>query len=156
MQKNLPYALAFTLKYEGGFADDPHDPGGATNMGITLATYRADIDCKGSIAALRAMTVETAGIVYQKHYWAPISGDLLPSGLDVLLFDIAVNMGQGREMRIARATAHLSGLARITAVHNLRLGFWRRLAIWARFGKGWAARETACFALAKRLCGATP
>jgi lysozyme family protein len=40
MEDRFGSCLAFTLRQEGGHVDDPADPGGATNMGITLATYR--------------------------------------------------------------------------------------------------------------------
>ena len=40
MDDNFDTCLAFTLQEEGGYSDNPADPGGATNMGITLATYR--------------------------------------------------------------------------------------------------------------------
>ena len=50
--------LAFTLSQEGGFVDDPYDPGGATNMGITLATYQEWFP-NGTVADLRAIDAAT-------------------------------------------------------------------------------------------------
>jgi lysozyme family protein len=151
MDKNLIVAVNFTLLYEGGFVDDPHDPGGATNKGITLATYRLDVNPHGAVADLRHMTVETASAVYRKHYWATINADALPGGVDVLAFDIAVNMGVGRARQFLAQTAKLPPAARVQTLHNLRMGFWKRLATWARFGRGWTVREVACLKLARSL-----
>jgi lysozyme family protein len=154
MDKNLIAAVNFALLYEGGFVDDPHDPGGATNKGITLATYRLDVNPHGAVADLRHMTVETASAVYRKHYWATINADALAGGVDVLAFDIAVNAGVGRARQFLARTAGLPAIQRIQRLHNLRMGWWKRLATWARFGRGWTTREVACRALALKLAGA--
>jgi lysozyme family protein len=152
MQKNFVAGVTFTLKYEGGYEPPGRgDPGGATNMGITLATYRAYINAHAGIPELRALSRSQAASIYNKHYWGQVNADALPGGVDVLAFDIAVNAGVGRARQFLAQTAKLPPAARVQTLHNLRMGFWKRLAAWARFGKGWAARETACLKLARSL-----
>ena len=53
---NFDTCLAFTLKAEGGYSDNPADPGGPTNMGITLATYRQWSD-DPNLAALQVQDI---------------------------------------------------------------------------------------------------
>jgi lysozyme family protein len=67
--------LAFTLREEGGFVDDPTDPGRATNMGITLATYRrwSDNPALGA-ARIRELTMRSARLVNRSLYWNPLRG----------------------------------------------------------------------------------
>jgi lysozyme family protein len=155
MQKNFVAGVTFTLKFEGGYEPPGRgDPGGATNMGITLATYRLDVNPHAGIPELRALSRSQAASIYNKHYWATINADALPGGVDVLAFDIAVNSGVGRARQFLAQTAKLPSAARVQTLHNLRMGWWKRLATWARFGRGWTTREVACRALALKLAGA--
>jgi lysozyme family protein len=155
MQKNFVVGVTFTLTYEGGYEPPGRgDPGGATNMGITLATYRACVNPHAGIPELRALSRSQAASIYNKYYWAPIDADALASGVDVLAFDIAVNAGVGRARQFLARTAGLPAVQRIQRLHNLRMGWWKRLATWARFGRGWTTREVACRALAIKLAGA--
>lgn len=83
-------AAEFVLRHEGGLVDDPADPGGLTNHGISLRFARAigldEID-------VRRMTRSRAREIFREHFWAPIKADALPPGLDLLAFDMAVNQG---------------------------------------------------------------
>lgn len=148
MNAFFPKCLAFTLEFEGGWSNNPKDPGGATNLGVTLASYRRYVNPKGTISDLRNMTAQTAGTVYYKNYWTPIDGDGLEGGVDLLAFDIGVNMGVGRANEFLRQTGNLKGKARVTALDRARMGFWHHLRTWTIFGKGWCARENACLKLA--------
>ena len=93
--------LAFTLREEGGYVDDPADPGGATKMGITLATYRqwSDDPELGS-AQVRDMTERTARAIYRSLYWNPLRADALPIGVDLSALDMGVNAGIWRTARL--------------------------------------------------------
>src|SRR5215813_7527318 len=100
--------LAFTLREEGGYVDDPNDPGGATNMGITLATYRqwSDDPALGP-AQVRGMTLRTARAIYRSLYWNPLRADALPAGVDLSVFDMGVNAGIWPSARLLqRARLH--------------------------------------------------
>lgn len=90
--------LPLLLRFEGGFVNDPDDPGGATNKGITLKTFqhfgpRAGFE-DTSLAALMRLTDEEAGRIYKVHYWDPLHADDIPlQPLAELLVDFYVNAG---------------------------------------------------------------
>src|SRR5205809_5326526 len=73
MADDFDTCLAFTLKEEAGYSDDPADPGGATNMGITLATYRQWSD-NPNLGALQVqdLSERTARAIYRSLYWNPL------------------------------------------------------------------------------------
>jgi lysozyme family protein len=84
-------ALAYTLRHEGGWSDDPADPGGATNFGITLKTaQRFGIKTKEE---LRAIAPERVAEIYEAGYWR--YGGVRDQRVATKLFDMAVNMGPG-------------------------------------------------------------
>lgn len=60
---------SFVLKWEGGFANDKDDLGGATNMGVTLATYRSVFGSKKTVKDLKRMTRVQWGVIFKKYYW---------------------------------------------------------------------------------------
>jgi lysozyme family protein len=82
------------LAHEGGFIDHPADPGGATNKGVTQATYDRFRQRRG-LAKRSVRRIEPAEVaaIYRAGYWEPILGDLLPAGVDYATFDAAVNSG---------------------------------------------------------------
>ena len=92
--------LPFTLQAEGGFCDDPLDPGGATNWGITLGTLSGWRGHTCSVADIRELRATEAGAIYQAHYWAAVDGETLPGGLDLLVFDFGVNAGPETSVRL--------------------------------------------------------
>jgi lysozyme family protein len=76
MANTFDTCLAFTLREEGGYVDNPADPGGATNMGITLATLcQYTDDPQLGATQVRDMTVRTARAIYQALYWNPLRAD---------------------------------------------------------------------------------
>jgi lysozyme family protein len=93
-------ALPFVLKWEGGFVNNPNDPGGATNQGITQAVYdnwRARQGAPSQSVQLISSTEVQA--IYESGYWLPARCDLLDTPLHLVQFDTAVNMGVGRSVR---------------------------------------------------------
>src|SRR5260370_42178613 len=100
--------LAFTLRAEGGYVDDPADPGGATNMGITLATYR---EWSGDPASVppRSRTEPTARAIYRSLYRNPLRADALAIGLDLSVFDMGVNAGIWRSARLLQRALGFTG-----------------------------------------------
>lgn len=151
MRENFDACLSFTLKYEGGYVNHPRDPGGPTNMGITQVTLSRELGRHASATDVRALSPALAKAIYRKSYWAAIDGDTHEKGVDLMLFDICVNMGPGRSRQFHDKTKALKGAARVRALHDLRMGFWRSLRTWATFGKGWTSRENACLALALQM-----
>lgn len=101
-------AMAFTEKWEGGFVDDPKDPGGATKYGISLRFLRGlapqlgDVDGDGDIDAddILALTPDMARNLYRVHFWDALGLDHLPQAIALPMFDTAVNMGHRRATRI--------------------------------------------------------
>lgn len=92
-------ALALVFELEGGFVQHPRDPGGATNLGITRTTLARARGRPVSVTALKALTRAEAGAIYGRFYWDPIRADELPPGLDLALFDYAVNSGPVQAVR---------------------------------------------------------
>jgi lysozyme family protein len=153
--------LAFTLAQEGGFVDDPYDPGGATKMGITLATLRHwDHDPALGPADVQALTRQTAASVYRALYWNALRGDSLPPGVDLSAFDFGVNAGTRRSAELLqralgfsgdqvdgavgpetlRAAARTGAAAVIEALAERQAAYYRGLAEFDRFGRGWLDR----------------
>ncbi len=85
--------LAFVLKREGGFVDDPLDRGGATNFGITQVAYdKYRNSLTLPIRSVKFITPEEVAAIYEEEYWTP----MLPAPLSLCVFDAAVQHGTGR------------------------------------------------------------
>lgn len=90
--------LPVLLRFEGGFVDDPADPGGATNKGITMQTFRACarnvLGIEPTLGNLKALTDEQAGQIYRPLYWNKVQGDDITSqNLANMVCDFYVNAG---------------------------------------------------------------
>ena len=97
-------ALKVVLSHEGGFANNPADPGGATNYGITAATLGAwrGLGRPAKDGEVLTMTLEEAGAIYRSRYWRP-EYDLIDSDLVAIkIFDMAVNMGAHQAHHLAQ------------------------------------------------------
>lgn len=148
---NFRSCLDFTLKWEGGFTNDPRDNGGPTNFGITQSTLSLYFGRKASVTDVQLLSKDTAAEIYRKKYWNVIDGDRLAPGVDLLTFDIAVNNGTGRALTWLRETASMRPQQQIEYLDMRRRSFWQSLKTWAVFGRGWSRRETECFALANAM-----
>ena len=157
MKANFDRCLSEVLQHEGGWADDPHDPGGATMRGITIGTFRAWKGRGVTKAELRAISDADLRAIYRQKYWDAVRGDDLPVGLDLVAFDAAVNSGVSRgakwlqtalgvsaDGKIGPATLAAARKAHPKAVidraTSARLAWLRTLPTWGRFGKGWTSR----------------
>lgn len=80
------------LLEEGGYVNHAKDPGRETNMGISARSY-PQLDIKN-------LTVEKAREIYFRDYWMPTQCDIVPAGIDAMLFDAAVNQGISTAMRM--------------------------------------------------------
>ncbi len=97
-------ALAFTLKWEGGFVCDKRDAGGATNFGISsrflkgLPLEEGDVDGDGRLTRRDAAALQRsdAARIYKKYFWDALHLDRVPAPLAGVMFDGAVNMGRRR------------------------------------------------------------
>lgn len=86
------------VRREGGFVNDPDDPGGATKYGVTIHTMRRlglDVTGDGQVDVqdVRQLTVRQAVDIFKKHYFYKPKIDQLPKALQVSAFDMQVNAG---------------------------------------------------------------
>ena len=87
-------SLSMVLQFEGGFADNPADPGGATNQGVTQAVYdRFRAEHGLAIQSVRLIQSNEVAAIYQVEYWLAAHCDKLTHPLDAVVFDCAVNSG---------------------------------------------------------------
>lgn len=160
MNSNFKQSLKYVLAHEGGYVDHPKDPGGATNKGVTIATFRRYVKKNGTKADLKRITDAQVEKVYRKHYWDAVKGDDLPSGIDYAVFDFAVNSGPTRAAKflqdvlgvpqdgkigpVTLAVAHKKDARKvIDSLCGNRLAWMKRLKTWGTFGRGWTARVSA-------------
>jgi lysozyme family protein len=138
MQLNFDQALTWVLEYEGGFSNDPHDPGGATMWGIIQREYDTYRKAKRELPqSVSHISIAERDEIYRKNYWDVMDCDDLPAGIDACAFDAAVNSGPGRAKQWLAASGRP---ASIDVFCDHRLAFLKGLSTWRYFGKGWAAR----------------
>ena len=87
---NFDEALKFVLKWEGGYSNDPNDPGGETKYGISKRSY-PELD-------ISKLTLKQAKKIYYENYWLKTGCDELPYPFNIVVFDTAVNMGRRRAL----------------------------------------------------------
>ena len=81
------------IKREGGFVNDPDDPGGATNYGVTIHTLRS-LRGEATIEDVRKLTPKEAEEIYKKHYFYAPKIDKLPIPIQSSVYDMQVNAGR--------------------------------------------------------------
>ena len=157
-------ALRHVLEMEGGYTDDPHDPGGPTNRGITLSVFAAwkgaTLDATNAAALkdeLKRIPAETVERIYRERYWLPSRAAEFSDGLALMHFDAAVNHGVGTAIRTLQEAAGVeadgeigpltrAAIARSRAADlvsryaDLRRARYRALSHFWRFGRGWLRR----------------
>jgi len=162
--KNFVRALHHVLEFEGGWTNDPQDPGGPTNMGITLEVYAENKGLKlnsrnrGEVMTeLRNIPEALVRDIYFRRYWVKARCPDLPNSIAFIHFDAAVNHGPGRAVRMLQQAARVDvdgeiGPLTIAAVRegeqaiivetysNIREKFYRSLHHFPRFGRGWLRR----------------
>lgn len=178
---NFDKSLTEVLRYEGGYVDHPRDPGGATNKGITrktLARWRRVTPWWNLPKAdVKALGHGEAGNIYKRLYWDVVRGNALPGGLDLALFDFAVNSGPATAVKTlqrilkvrrdgalgpitlgaARAYVRKNGAPMlIDTVCTGRMRFLRALSTFSTFGRGWARRLKSLRKAALTLAKANP
>jgi lysozyme family protein len=160
---DFPKALPRILVYEGGKANNPKDPGGRTNKGITQGTYNAYRRQLGK-APQDVYLISDAEVatIYQLRYWNVMDCDSLPAGLDLAVFDGGVNSGPGQSGKwlqhalgdkFSGTVDGLMGPKTLQAIEDYgdvekligeycsrRLATLHSLTTWKTFGPGWSAR----------------
>ena len=170
MEDNFEQCLALVLKHEGGYVNNPKDPGGRTNLGVTQKVWEEWVGHPVDEAAMRALTPTDVAPLYKKNYWDKIKGDDLPAGVDYACFDLAVNSGVGRAAKLLQQAVGVSADGAIgpatldavasqnprdvaTEVCDLRLKFLQSLPTFATFGKGWTRRVSEVEETAFKMVG---
>ena len=157
MQENWNDSFAAVLKHEGGFVNNPKDPGGMTNLGVTKAAWEGYVGRSVDETFMRSLTPEVVKPFYKAMYWDKIKGDQLPAGVDYAAYDLAVNSGVGRAAKFLQEIAGVTADGAIgpksleaikscdpdqvvDALCDMRLDFLKRLPTFDTFGKGWSRR----------------
>lgn len=149
---NFEQSFERLIGHEGGYSNNPADPGGETNFGISKRAYPME--------NIRGMTLARAKTIYLRDYWGPAGCDAVPDGLKFDLFDMAVNSGVTTAIRTlqnsvgARADG-IIGPKTLQAINSIpaprlvarfngwRLAFMANTPQWDTFGRGWARRIAA-------------
>lgn len=152
------YAAAMVRVFadEGGYTNDPIDPGGATNWGITIFDARKYWKPDATPSDVRAMQKSVASDIYRKHYADPMRYDDLPAGFDYSVLDAAINSGVGRApvwagKAVGIPVKSINDVVRpaldapdkvvlIQKYWSIRLAFLHGLGTWSHFGGGWGRR----------------
>lgn len=130
MTDNFQIALKFVLKHEGGYVNDPDDPGGETKYGISKRAYPNE--------DIKNLTRERAEFLYKRDYWDIPGFDLdnFPQDVAVVLFNVAVNMGVGRAKEFATRDPREA----IAAIREFYADLIRRKPKMKKYEKGWENR----------------
>jgi lysozyme family protein len=168
MKHNWETAIKHILKWEGGYVNHPSDPGGMTNLGVTKRVWEEWTGKPATEADMRGLTIEMVTPLYKKRFWDAVRGDDLPAGVDLCVFDCAVNAGVGRASRFLQqvvgvaadgaigpktmeAVTKMSADEIIEKFCDLREAHYKSLSTFATFGKGWMRRLDGIEAESKHL-----
>ena len=147
--------LDLVLKSEGGWVNNPQDPGGETNLGVTKRVWEEYVG--HPVESLKKLTKDDVAPLYEQKYWRPCYGEVLPRGLDFVMFSMAVNAGSGRTVKLLQSTigcvpdgvigprtrrliSNGNSATLITQFSEARREYYRTLKTFPIFGKGWLAR----------------
>ncbi|MEQ8825485.1 MAG: TIGR02594 family protein [Filomicrobium sp.] len=168
-------ALDHVLEMEGGFTDDPHDPGGPTNKGITLKVFAAwrRVDLTSAtrhdlLAELRNIATSEVQEIYRQRYWRLARCEEFPPALALFHFDASVNHGVTGAARLlqeavgaaidgqigpeTKGKAHAMLLEKVLERYaDVRRRKYRSLPHFWRFGRGWLRRVNRTLERAKKL-----
>jgi len=146
---NFDQAFDRLMGHEGGYVNNPLDPGGETNWGISKRSYPS--------VNIRALTRAEAKEIYRRDFWQKIHGETLADGVAFQVLDFAINSGIDTAIRklqravgaaddghwgpmSQRAADAMSESDLIMRFVAERLDFGTSLSTWPTFGKGWARR----------------
>jgi lysozyme family protein len=157
LDNNFDRSLKLVLKSEGGYVNNPKDPGGETMMGVTKAAWSTYLKRPIEDGEMAKLAVADITPFYKALYWDKSKCPDLPTGIDYMAFDGSVNMGVGQSIRLLQKSLgcvpdgvigpNTMKLINETDVSNMidkysaqKELFYRSLALFSEFGKGWLAR----------------
>ena len=152
---NFKKCLDLVLKSEGGWVNHPSDPGGETNLGVTKRVWEEYVG--HPVESLKKPTKEDVAPLYEQKYWRPCYGEVLPRGLDFVVFSMGINAGPGRSIKLLQSSVGCvpdgvigprtrelisdSNCATLIAKFSeTRRHYYESLKTFPIFGKGWLAR----------------
>ena len=155
MASNFQECLDLVLKSEGGWVNHPSDPGGETNLGVTKAVWEEFVG--HPVKTMKDLTKDDVAPMYALKYWRPCYCEVLPRGLDFVVFSMGVNAGPGRSIKLlqqsigcvpdgvigprTRELISASNSANLIAKFSeTRREYYHSLKTFPIFGKGWLAR----------------
>ena len=158
MRENFDKSLPLLLKHEGGFVNHERDPGGMTNLGVTKKVYEEWLGYEVDKQDMMKLTPEDVAPIYLNNYWIKANCDELPSGLDYVVFDWAVNSGVSRSSKGVQKCcgANPDGVIGpktlelvvgqdtkfvIEKFKQVRQRFYEGLNHFDAFGRGWTRRN---------------
>jgi lysozyme family protein len=172
MQSNFDACLKNLLIHEGGYVNNPSDPGGMTNLGVTARVWEEWVGHPVDEKQMRALTPADVAPLYKRKYWDACHADDLVSGVDYCVFDVAVNSGAGRAIKFLQSCVGATpdgGYGSITAALvkkaeqdparlielycAKRLEFLQSLKTFPVFGKGWSRRVAEVKETALKMLG---
>jgi lysozyme family protein len=155
---NFDKVIGPLLVAEGGYVNNPDDPGGETNLGITWPVLKQAISLNllPDTTTIKSLTVDQAKIIYEELFWKPIKGDTLPITMALYVFDSAVNQGISPAIKMLQRAldvaqdglmgqATMSAVSKIRPWHTDRFMAYRAMRYQStknfdRFGEGWLIR----------------
>jgi len=159
MKDNFSSSFELLLKHEGGYVNHPDDPGGRTNHGITQRVYEKFLGEDVTEEEMKDMPLEDVFSIYKDDYWDRVRGDELPSGVDLCVFDWAVNSGVSQASKalqrvlgvlddgiigsrtVAAVCDQRDPAQVVEAISQKREDFYRSLRTFDTFGRGWLRRN---------------
>jgi len=152
---NFKECLDLVLKSEGGWVNHPSDPGGETNLGVTKAVWEEYVG--HPVKTMKDLTKDDVAPLYEQKYWRACYCEVLPRGLDFVVFSMGVNAGPGRSIKLLQQsigcvpdgvigpkTRELissgNGANLISKFSETRREYYKSLKTFPIFGRGWLAR----------------
>lgn len=146
---NFDQAIERILSHEGGYVNNPRDPGGETQWGISKRSYPS--------LNIKTLTRDQAKDIYKRDFWDRVHADQMYDGVAFQALDFAVNSGIETAVRklqkavgvaddgywgpvTRKAVAKMSESDVIMRFVAERLEFWASLSTWPTFGRGWVRR----------------
>ena len=155
MSNSFKECLDLVLKSEGGWVNHKDDPGGETNLGVTKRVWEEYVG--HPVESLKKLTKDDVAPLYELKYWRPCYCEVLPRGLDFVVFSMGVNAGPGRSIKLLQQSigcvpdgiigpktreliSSSNSTNLIAKFSETRREYYRSLKTFPIFGKGWLSR----------------
>jgi hypothetical protein len=157
LDNNFDRSLKLVLKSEGGYVNNPKDPGGESMMGVTKNAWSTWLKRPIADGEMAKLTVADITPFYKALYWDKSYCNQLPTGIDYMVFDASVNMGVGLSIKLFQKSLGgvpdgIIGPNTMKLINEMNVKtmidkysaqkemFYKSLGTFPTFGKGWLAR----------------